>query len=415
VILAHRIQLDPTVEQSIALARAAGCARFAWNWALAEWDRQYKAGEKPTSAKIQSAWNQTKHTEFPWVGESPKDANIRPLINLGEAFTRFFKKQARRPRFKRKGVHDSFYVSNDKFSVDGLTVRLPVIGTVRMTESLRFENRIDEITVPVKDSDKTEIKLYRTIRSAVVSREADRWFISIQVDVGDVKRKRTANGRVGVDLGIKTALVTSDGQTFYAPKPLKAGIKRLRRLSRQHSRKKKGSNNRKKSQRRLARHHARIKRIRRDWTHKVTTKLCRENQTIVLEDLNVKGMTANHCLARAINDVGFGEIRRQLEYKAPMFGSTVEVVSRWEPTSKTCSKCGCKKDVLALSERVFHCDHCGLSLDRDLNAAKNILAAGLAASACGPEGSGRARKLATKPRRVEAGTRPKGHLRVPTN
>lgn len=270
MILAHRIALDPTVEQSIALARAAGCSRFTWNWALAEWERQYKAGEKPTAMKLKLLWNKIKHDEFPWIGESPKDANQQPFTNLGKAYKRFFDKKVHRPRFKRKGKHDSFYISNDKFSVDGLTVKLPVIGELRMAEAPRFEGKI---------------------MAGTVSREADRWFISIQVDVGDYHKDRSANGVIGIDLGLKTALVTSDGQTFDAPKPLKRGLRKLKRLSRQHSRKQKGSNNRKKSQRRLAKHHARIKAIRRDWTHKVTTKLCRENQTIALEDLNVKGMT----------------------------------------------------------------------------------------------------------------------------
>jgi putative transposase len=389
MILAHRIALDPTVEQSIALARACGCARFTWNWALAEWDKQYKAGEKPTANKLKLLWNKLKHEAFPWILESPKDANQQPFANLGKAFNRFFKKKAKRPRFKRKGVHDSFYLSNDKFSVEDMTVRLPVIGPVRMTEALRFEGKI---------------------MSGTVSREAQRWYLSVQVEVGEVQKPRIASGQVGIDLGVKTALVLSNGQTFEAPKPLRAGLRKLKHLSKAHSRKRKGSQNRKKSARRLARHHARIKAIRRDWTHKVTTQVCRENQTIVLEDLNVKGMTANHCLARAINDVGFHEIRRQFEYKAPMYGSKVIVIDRWMPTSKTCSKCGHKKDVLALSERIFTCDCCGYSGDRDLNAAKSILAAGLAVTACGPEGSGLRRKTKTKPCRDEAGNTPVGEL-----
>jgi putative transposase len=264
-----------------------------------------------------------------------------------------------------------------------------------MTEALRFEGKI---------------------MSGTVSREADRWFLSIQVDVGDYQKPRVSDGIVGIDLGIKAALTLSDGQTFDAPKPLKVGLRKLRFLSRQHSRKKKGSQNRKKSQRRLARHHARVKAIRRDWTHKVTTKVCRENQTIALEDLSVKGMTANHCLARAINDIGFYEIRRQLEYKAPMYGSQVVIIDRWAPTSKTCSECGCIRDAIALSERVFKCPTCGAELDRDLNAARNICTLGLRETyACGPGGSGINRKIDTKPCRDEAGTRPRVHSRVLTN
>jgi putative transposase len=394
VILAHRIALDPTVEQSIALSRACGCARFTWNWALAEWDKQYKAGEKPTALKLKVLWNSIKEKEFPWIYDSPKDANQQPFANLQKAFTKFFKTKKGHPKFKKRGVRDSFYVSNDKFSVDEFVIKLPIIGSVRMREELRFDGKIN---------------------AAVVSREADRWFISVQVEAA-VEHLSKTDKTVGIDLGLKTAVVCSDGKTFDAPKPLKSNLKRLRRLSRRHSRKQKGSANRKKSQRRLSRLHVRIKNIRRDWTHKVTSKLIRENQTISIEDLNVKGMMANRKLSRAISDVGWFDFRRQLEYKAATYGRTISVIGRFQPSSKVCSNCGCKKDVLALSERVYHCDHCGVEIDRDLNAAININTAGLAGiNACGPEGSGDARKSSTKPRRVEAGTKPRGHSRALTN
>lgn len=383
MILGHRITLCPTTVQVDALRRACGVARFTYNWALDQWNKKYAAGEKTSGTALKLMWNKCKHVQFPWVKESPKDANQRPFANLDRAFHRFFKKISGRPVFKSKGKHDSFYVSNDQFLVCGNIVRLPVIGEILMCENLRLAGRI---------------------MSGTVSREAGRWFLSIQVDVGDLKKSRTSSNEVGVDLGVKTALALSDGQTFTAPKPLKAGLRKLRRLSKSHSRKQKGSNNRKKSQRRLARYHARIKNIRRDWTHKVTTKICRENQTICLEDLNVKGMTSNRKLARAINDVGFYEIRRQLEYKAPVYGSRVIVINRWLPTSKTCSQCAAKKDSMPLAERIFHCGECGLRIDRDLNAARNILAAGLAVSACGPESSGSCREAGTKLYRDEAGT-----------
>ncbi len=394
MILAHRIALDPTVEQSIALSRACGVARHTWNWALAQWNKKYEAGENVTANSLKLEWNRIKHAQFPWVSESPKDANQQPFANLNTAFQRFFKKKAKRPTWKRKGEHDSFYVSNDKFRVDGATVRLPVIGSVRMREERRFVGKIT---------------------AATVSRTADRWFLAIQVET-DIAHLEPTDKTIGIDLGLKTAVVCSDGQTCDAPKPLKANLKRLHRRSRQHSRKQRKSSNRKKSQRRLARLHARISNIRRDWTHKVTSKLIHENQVICMEDLNVKGMTANRKLARAISDVGWYEFRRQLEYKAEVYGRTVSVISRWLPSTKTCSNCGCKTDTISLSTRVYHCDHCGFEIDRDLNAAINIHTAGLAGiNACGPEGSGSVRKSRTKPCRVEAGTRPRGHSRALTN
>jgi putative transposase len=384
MILSHKIALDPTVKQRIALARACGVARFTWNWALAEWDKQYKTGKKPSAFALKAHWNKMKKKKFPWVYESPKDANQQPFTNLGTAFKRFFTKKAKHPVFKKKGERDRFYVSNDRLRVEGKRIVLPVIGAVRMTEPLRFEGKII---------------------AATISRQADQWFVSIRVDIGDAKRQRTGNGEIGIDLGLKHALVCSDGQLFDAPKPLKENLKRLQRRSRQHSRKQKGSNNRKKSQRRLARLHARIQRIRYDWQHKVTTKLARENQTVCLEDLNVKGMMANRRRSRATQDIGLAEIRRQFEYKTFLYDGRTVVIDRWFPSSKKCSRCGAVKDFIALSERVFRCDRCGFEIDRDLNAARNIRTVGLTGTyACGPGGAGDRREATAKPYRVEAGT-----------
>ncbi len=393
MIRAHRIALDPTFEQKAAFSRACGCARFAWNWALAEWERQLAAGGRPKATELRRQFNAIKRQEFPWLMESPKDSNQEPFRNLHKAFVSWWKSlksggKVGRPQFKRKGRADSYYISNDLITLDTFRVRIPVIGWVRTTESVRLTGRL---------------------LAATISREADRWFISMQVEVDNVQRSRTADSRIGVDLGIIATLACSDGQVFNAPKPLKANLKRLRRLSQAHSRKKCGSKNKNKSRLRLARLHARIKNIRLDWIHKITTKLVRENQTICLENLGVSGMRCNRTLARAVDDVGFYEIRRQLEYKAPMYGGQVVVINRWLPTSKTCSRCGCKTDVLALSERVFKCNQCGFEIDRDLNAARNILAAGLAVSACGPEYVG----VDVSRREVfreEAGTRPGGQL-----
>jgi putative transposase len=394
VILSHRIALDPTVEQRIALARACGVSRFAWNWALAEWRKQFFAGHKPKATELKKQWNQVKGLEFPWVYDSPKDANQQPFANLQTAYSRFFKKLAKKPKFKKKGKHDSFYVSNDKFSIDGHTVRLPVIGDVRMFEELRFSGKIT---------------------AATVSRTADRWFIAIQVETV-VKPLKKTNKAIGIDLGLKTAVMCSDGTSFQAPKPLKKYLKKLKRVSRQHSRKAKGSFNRKKSQRKLSRLHARIANVRKDWVHKVTTKLIRENQTICLEDLNVRGMIANRKLSRAISDVGWYEIRRQLTYKAETYGRQTKIIPRFCPSTKACSNCGAVKESIALSERVYHCASCGLEIDRDLNAAINICTVGLTGTyACGPTSSGVSPTRNVKPHRVEARTKPRGHSRVLTN
>jgi putative transposase len=353
MILAHKIALDPTVKQAIGLVKACGTARYAWNWALAEWKRQYESGEKPNTNALKIQWNKEKPE---WVYESPKDANQRPFANLRKAFVRFFKKKARYPRFKRKGVHDSFYLSNDKFAVDGSRVRIPIIGWVHMTEEIRFAGKI---------------------QSASVSRTADRWFISFSIDVGEYSKTRTGDGIIGVDLGVKDAIVLSTGEKLEGPKPLRKSLKALGRRARRLSRKTKKSNRRTKAKRKVARLHARITNIRNDFLHKATTRICRENQAVVIEDLNVRGMVKNHRLARAISDIGFGEFRRQLGYKAKIYESEIIVADRFFPSSKTCSSCGSIKENLMLSEREFRCEDCGFTGDRDVNAAINLRTLGL--------------------------------------
>lgn len=388
MILSHKIRLEPNNKQRSYLSQAAGTARFVWNWALAEWDRQYKVGEKPKADELKKQFNQIKYQEFPWLGDIHRDAHSQPFADLQKAFGSFFKKITKRPRFKKKGVsRDSFYVANDKLRLNGKKVRLPKVGWIRLREPLRFEGKI---------------------LSARVSREADRWFIAFQVDVGDYKKPRTQHKTTGVDLGITTAATLSDGEKIDGPKPLKRFLKRLQRLSRQHSRKQRGSNNRKKSALKLAKLHRKIKNIRQDFLHKLTSRLCRENQAVGIEDLNVAGMLRNKRLSRAISDVSFGEFRRQLDYKSEIYGTALVVANRWFPSSKTCSNCQQIKDSLSLSDRVYRCDSCGLEIDRDFNAAINLkpVAAGFAETknARGPEGAGHRRETKVKPCRVEART-----------
>lgn len=387
MILAHRIRLDITCKQAKYFAQAAGTARMVWNWALAEWKRQYEAGKKPKGSDLKKQFNSIKYQLFPWLDGVHRDAHSAPFAKLQEAFNRFFKNLAKRPRFKRKGkCKDSFEVANDRLKVDGNRVRLPVIGWVRMTEAVRFTGKI---------------------MSATVSRTADHWYISFQIDVGDFKKDRTGNGTVGVDLGIKSLAVTSKGETFQSPKPLSKFLKCLNWLQRRLSRGRKGSKRREKLKLKIARLHNRIKSIRHDCLHKLTTKLCRENQAVVIEDLCVKGMLKNRKLSRAVSDVGMYEFRRQIEYKSKIYGTELIVANRFYPSSKTCSKCQAVKDSLSLSDRTFKCGGCGFEIDRDLNAAVNLSTLGLRETeARGPEGSGVGRKAKTKPRWVEARTKP---------
>lgn len=401
--LTHKIELCPTKEQAVYFKQAAGCARFVWNWALEHWNLLYNAGQKPNAMALKKSFNAIKYTEFPWIKDIHRDAHAQPFAHLAKAWSRFFEQiktgeEAHSPTFKKRGkCRDSFYIANDKFSLQDNIIKLPRIGKVKMTETLRFSGKI---------------------LGATVSRTADRWFAAIQVDVPDneAKKQRMQNNITGIDLGLKAAVTLSDGQSIPAPKPLKRALRRLKIRGRCHSRKiecarkaagiekpiPKGtrlpvSNNRKKSAEDLARFHARICNLRKDFTHKLTTQLVRENQAIGIEDLHVKGMLKNDRLSRAISDVGFGEIRRQLCYKAKRYDTEVIVADRWYPSSKTCSHCGHVLKMLLLSTRDWDCPECNTYHDRDHNAAKNLQQLATAAIA------GKALPVANRP--VTEGTK----------
>lgn len=404
MILAHRLALDPTVTQAQQLARAAGVARFAFNWGLAEWQRQYAAGEKPSAYALKKRFNAVKRSAFPWASEVTKCAAESAFENLRTAFTNFFRRvKAGRPpgypKFKKRGVHDAFGVANDKFRLEGRRVNLPKIGWVRTREALRFAGKI---------------------LGGTVSSEAGRWFLSVQVDCGDIEAVPHGGPVVGVDLGLKTFAMIHDGERgekIEAPKPLRANLRRLARAQRVQARRKPGSHRRAKARRRVARLHARVRNIRQDFLHKLTTRLAKTTRAVCVEDLCVRGMARRW--GRAIADIGFFEFRRQLEYKARLHGSCCVVVDRFFPSSKTCAACGAIREALALSERVFRCEACGAVADRDANAALNLRTLGLRetgrcepANARGPEGAGARVRPRVKPCRVEPRTTPRGHSRA---
>ncbi len=398
MILAHRIRLVPTAEQEDYFRRACGVARFAYNWALAEWKRQHDAGEKPSEIALRKALNAVKHERYPWMLEVTKNAPQQALKNLGRAYANFFDdlakyrrgevswKRVRVPTFKKKGRNDSFRADNgpDKqhpnaVQTEGKRVRLPIVGWVRMREEVRFAGRILSVTI---------------------SRRADAWYASFSIEMPCAPPARTDDTTVGVDLGISALATLSDGSPkIPAPKPLRRYLHKLRRLARSLSRTQRGSRNRAKAKTKLARLHRRIADIRADALHKLTTHLT-GYRTIVIEDLNVAGMLANRRLSRAIADVGFFEFRRQLDYKAAMAGSTVVIASRWFASSRLCSSCGTVNETLTLSERTWTCPSCRAPHDRDRNAAVNLARypESLAGSACGAEGAGSEEDhLAVKP------------------
>jgi putative transposase len=357
MILAHRIRLVPNSRQEGYFRRACGTARFVWNEALSMWKAAYEASEKPNGRKLKKVFNADKYEKWPWMRDVHRDAHARPFDDLQSAFQHFFRRvkageKPGYPKYKRKGKSkDSFYVAADQIRFDDRRVRLPKIGWIKTREALRFEGKV---------------------LGATVSRTADQWHVSVQVDVGEIRKERTGDATIGVDLGIKASATLSTGEVVEGPKALDRNIKKLKRLSRRHSRKEKGSSGRRKSAMKLARLHNRIANIRKDHTDKMSTRLVSENQAVGIEDLAVKNMVRNRKLARRIVDEAWGQLRRQLSYKAPMYETELVVHDRWFPSSKTCSSCGHVLDKLPLSVREWVCPACGVVHDRDVNAAKNL-------------------------------------------
>ncbi len=364
--IAHKIELSPNNIQKGYFRQACGTARFTYNWALGEWNRQYQEGLKPSTFALKKQFNALKHEEFPWISSVLRDANSQPFTNLGKAFVRFFEGTGKYPVFKKRGIHDSFYIANDKFRLDRCKIKIPKLGWIRMRKQLRFTGKI---------------------LSTTVSRIADKWFVAINLKTDLTPAISKNHVVIGVDLGVKHLATLSDGTIVEGPKPHKVLFQRLRRLNKSLSRKEKGSNNWKKGKLKLSRLHARIANIRKDALHKLTTMLVQNFSIVGIEDLNVNGMVKNRRLSRSILDMGFGEFVRQLSYKAKMFAVEIVQADRFYPSSKTCCRCGFKKDNLTLSDRVFRCDNCGFKIDRDLNAAINLekLAVGSTVTACGEE------------------------------
>jgi putative transposase len=400
---AYRFALDPAAVQERMLWSHAGAARFAWNWGLARCKERYDAeGTWYSAIDLHKLWNAEKKMDpaLAWWGENSKCAYQEAFRDLDRALRDFIasrkgSRNGRRlgfPRFKKRGkCRDSFRFGSGVMRCTEATVTLPRLGTIATHESTRkLSRRLDSGTA--------------RILSATVSRTAQRWFVSFTVEVERTVPERHARpgSAIGLDLGIKTLLTgVDDTGTITAvpgPKALRSSLRRLRRASRAHARKVKGGANRRKAGARLARIHARVASVRADALHKATSDLAARYETVVAEDLNVAGMTRNRRLARAIADQGFGQARRMLGYKTTWNGGTLITADRWFPSSKLCSGCGAVKAKLTLSERVYRCD-CGLVLDRDVNAARNLL--NLAAS-----GAGRVNACGGQVRPSLAGQRP---------
>jgi len=360
---AYKTELDPNNKQRTQFAQHAGVARFVYNWALADRIERYGNGESTNKYEQKRRFNGIKDEQFPWIRKTAYVVTQEAFENLDTAYQNFFRRvkqgaeQKGFPKFKaRARTTPSFRVRGVK--VDHGRIRLPRIGWVRLKENGYL---------PIDGA---------KVLSATVSQRADRWFVSLQVEEEAPQHPRPTGKPIGIDLGIKSRAVCSNGMILDNPKALYQYEKKMARLQRELSRRNKGSQNWHKTKCRIAKLHYRIACVRRHTSHEFTTAVIAKAKPsqIVIEDLNVRGMVKNHCLAKAVSDSAMGEIRRQLTYKADWHGTEVIEADRWYPSSKTCSECGNVKTLLRLSDRKYVCEACGAVIDRDLNAAMNLAA-----------------------------------------
>lgn len=363
----YKTALNPNKEQDALLKQAAGTARFVYNWGLAQRIEEYKRNKKsPNAIEQHKSLNLLKKTEFPWMYEVSKCVAQQALRDLDTAYKNFFrnvknKKKPGFPKFKSKHTSKESFFVEGAIHVGDNWVQLPRLGKLKLHES----NYIPSEKV-VK------------VLSAVVSRRAGRWFVSVQVQE-EVAVEAPQGGVIGVDLGIKDMAVLSDGRRFANHKALKKNERKLARLQRRFAAKKKGGSNRAKAKVALTKAYYKVSCIRADSIHKFVGEVLAKAKPaqsrpskIVIEDLNVRGMMANHKLSKSLSDVAFGEIRRQLEYKCKWYGVELVLADRFYPSSKTCSCCGEIYHELQLSEREWTCRSCGITHNRDLNAAINL-------------------------------------------
>ena len=370
---AHRIRLNPTSEQEQYFWQCANIARFTYNWALGEYNTVLSRGEKPSVSKLKIEFNRLRYKEgfAPWINDVQSYAHQYAFIDLQVAISRYYnlhKADKLKPPLGWKPRKDGKPFGWPRFKArDAVT---PAFGLAN-NGGIRCEGHsayIQRCPKPVNMAE--ELRLDGRILSGRVSYTGGHWYLAVSVELPD-PQPEPLSGKVGVDLGIKSLAVTSDGVVYENPKRLRNSQRKLKRLQRELARREKGSSNYKKTKAKIGKAHQRIANQRREVLHEMTTDLISSYGTVVIEDLNVKGMLKNHHLAQAVSDAAFGEIRRQLEYKAPAYGSQVVVAGRWFPSSKTCNDCGYKTN-LTLADRTWVCLQCGVVHDRDVNAACNL-------------------------------------------
>lgn len=381
---AYKYRIYPTDEQKHNFACTFGCVRFVYNWALRQrTDAYFQRGERWYYAHMSNALTAIKkQDEYAWLNEVSSVPTQQALRHLDKGMLNFFEGRAKYPTRKKKSHEQSAEYTTSAFKWDK--------GTLTLAKQKDPLNMVWSRPLP-KDAKPTTV--------TVTKDGANRYFVSLLVEE-DIQPLPVLNKMIGLDLGMKSMVITSDGQTYGNPKFFAQDEKKIAQAERRKARKKKGSKNRHKARLKVARLHKKVADRRRDYQHKLSTRIIHENQVVCVESLQVKNMLKNHKLAKAIQDVGWSEFVRQLDYKAAWYGRTFVKIDKFYPSSKRCFDCGHVLDSLSLAVRVWTCPECGIVHDRDINAAKNILAAGLAVSACGEAiRPGRVKTQPGKPRR----------------
>ena len=410
--------MNPTIEQVEYLKRACGTRRFIYNWGREQWEKQYQAYKleqettreeqrvlrPPNALVLKKQFHALREEAYPWTYDVTKCVVEGAFDDLGRAYSNFFAGRAEYPKYKKKGKsHESFYLSNDKFTLGSHWIAVPglgrfildqrqrendrgklrrKLGTVNLAEKLRFVEE-GKASTPTKKRTQRKQVVCKTVKilGATVSCEAGHWYVSIQVEI-TCEHTNTPKPVVGVDVGLKTAAVVSDGRRLDNQKPLALHRKSLGKLQRKLSRKQKTkdpetgkttfSKNYQKQRVKVARKHQQIADMRRDIQHKFTTELVRTCGAIGIEDLNILGMMANRKLSRAVADAAMGQLLQFLKAKVAASGGNLFIASRWFPSTKRCSGCGHVKKRMPLKHRTYQCLVCGLVIDRDLNASLNL-------------------------------------------
>lgn len=350
---AYKYRIYPTKSQIELLSKTFGCVRVIWNANV----EKFNSYNKEEGGKFKPVSKLDLVSDKPWLDEVSAAALQQKLRDFNETLNQFFsktrKKKIERPKFKKKSENQSYRLPNQKFAIKNNKIRLEKIGWLKMV----VDRKISEGS---------------KILSCTISKNCcNQYFVSICAEV-EIKHKAKTGKEVGIDLGLKSLAVLSDGVVFENKKFFRDKQLEISKIQRMMSRKTKGSNRYNKNRLRIARLHNKLANQRSFYIHNVTTQIVNNYDVICIEDLNVSGMESNHSLAKAVTDSSFRMIRNMLEYKCKWYGKELVVIDRFYPSSKTCSNCGWKKDDLTLSDRIFECKNCGIEIDRDLNAAINI-------------------------------------------